>query len=382
MWWTSVQTWVVFVLKDNKLKDVLALDMRTLLCGSGELSLKDNGRPRTSKPFSLDGTGRVRMYGPVLGPALLLRSGASRRQPRGHSRDPPRLLQPRRWTVKPGRGSDAIPELLVPRGVLVAPVMPVAVPTCGEGSSRCPGEERGPGAGEAVPGAPGRSRAACAEADAAACPVTGDSVVCAPPETCEDGTAPAPYGFRSGSWTAAVRFWLQLLCGSCLFLLWFQSSRWTAPAPAHCGSSSWVALARFCSCSFWLQLICTFSFGSSSFAAPVCGCSGFSPAHGRLQLDSSSLRLQLMDGSGSFQLLLVVTPAHLHLQVQLLVGSSWVSSPGQFWLQPIDGSSSFSPPALGWFQLWLQPQPITACACSTAPGFWPGRKSIAVMACI
>ncbi|XP_063193134.1 uncharacterized protein LOC134516649 [Chroicocephalus ridibundus] len=63
---------------------------------------------------------------------------------RGHSRDPPRLLQPRRWTVKPGRGSDAIPELLVPREVLVAPVMPVSVPMCGEGSSRCPGMDGRP----------------------------------------------------------------------------------------------------------------------------------------------------------------------------------------------------------------------------------------------
>ncbi|XP_063192886.1 uncharacterized protein LOC134516529 isoform X2 [Chroicocephalus ridibundus] len=179
-----------------------------------------------------------------------------------------------------------------------------------------------------------------------------------------------------------LQFWLQLVCGSCLFLLWFQSSRWTAPAPAHCGSSSWMALAHSSPSSLWLQLICTFGFGCSSFAAPVCFCSGFSPAHGRLQLDSSSFGLQLMDGSGSFQPLFLVAAAHLHLQVQLLVGSSWVSSPGQFWLQPIDGSSSFSPPALGWFQLWLQPQPITACACSTAPGFWPGCKSITVMACI
>ncbi|XP_063192874.1 uncharacterized protein LOC134516529 isoform X1 [Chroicocephalus ridibundus] len=190
-------------------------------------------------------------------------------------------------------------------------------------------------------------------------------------------SGPAPFGppfvsvcgftpicSRSGSWTAAVRFWLQLICGSCLFLLWFQSSRWTAPAPAPCGSSSWMALAQFCSCSLWLQLICTFSFGSSSFAAPVCFCSGSSPADGRLQpqliaapahgwlwlipaplpcgcssfapsvLAAARLRLlfvsaldsvRLMDGSSSI-------PAHLD-------SSSWMAlahfSPCSLWLQLI-----------------------------------------------
>ncbi|XP_074444744.1 uncharacterized protein LOC141743752 isoform X1 [Larus michahellis] len=401
---------------------------------------------------------------------------------RGCSRDPPRLLQPRRWTVKPGRGSDAIPALLVPREVLVAPVMPVSVPMCREGSPRCPGEERGPRAGEAVPsetdgGAPATPGPMWGEEpwEGAGLPeprptlppawghvtawpapprrpvrtaplqllmasgrffgplfvsgpapfgppfvclwicshlfqvrlLDGCSSILAParlwllfvsalvPVQQMDGSSPSSLRLQlmdgSGSFLLLflvapahlhLQFWLQLICGSCLFLLWFQSSRWTAPAPAHRGSSSWMALARSSPSSLWLQLICTFGFGSSSFAAPVCFCSGFSPAHGRLQLDSSSFGLQLMDGSGSFQPLFLVAAAHLHLQVQLLVGSSWVSSPGQFWLQPIDGSSSFSPPALGWFQFWLQPQPITACACSTAPGFWPGRKSITVMACI
>ncbi|XP_074444754.1 uncharacterized protein LOC141743752 isoform X2 [Larus michahellis] len=345
---------------------------------------------------------------------------------RGCSRDPPRLLQPRRWTVKPGRGSDAIPALLVPREVLVAPVMPVSVPMCREGSPRCPGEERGPRAGEAVPsetdgGAPATpgpmwgeepwEGAGLPEPRPTLPPAWGHVTAWPAPPRRPVRTAPlqllmasvqqmdgsSPSSLRlqlmdgSGSFLLLflvapahlhLQFWLQLICGSCLFLLWFQSSRWTAPAPAHRGSSSWMALARSSPSSLWLQLICTFGFGSSSFAAPVCFCSGFSPAHGRLQLDSSSFGLQLMDGSGSFQPLFLVAAAHLHLQVQLLVGSSWVSSPGQFWLQPIDGSSSFSPPALGWFQFWLQPQPITACACSTAPGFWPGRKSITVMACI
>ncbi|XP_074444899.1 uncharacterized protein LOC141743813 [Larus michahellis] len=117
---------------------------------------------------------------------------------------------------------------------------------------------------------------------------------------------------------------------------------------------------------------------------------------------SSSLRLQPMDGSGSFQLLFLVAPTHFHLQFSSPSQwgerrTVWCSAAGQaqphHFLHPF-----FRGPVSEWLQLSLLllpissslmapaclilPQPITACACSTAPGFWPGRKSITVMACI
>ncbi|GAB0189481.1 hypothetical protein GRJ2_001413400 [Grus japonensis] len=98
---------------------------------------------------------------------------------------------------------------------------------------------------------------------------------------------------------------------------------------------------------FWLQLVC--SFRSSSWMAPG---QFMAPAH---------LQLQPMDGSGWFQLQLVVVPASLQLQVQLLDSSSSVLAPAhlrfpsQAQLICRSGSSSVLAPAHLWFpsQKWM-----------------------------
>ncbi|XP_063192887.1 uncharacterized protein LOC134516529 isoform X3 [Chroicocephalus ridibundus] len=194
---------------------------------------------------------------------------------------------------------------------------------------------------------------------------------------------------------------------------WGHVTAWPAPprrpvrtAPLQLRTASGPAPGR-------LQ----FDFGSSSFVAPVCFCSGSSPADGRLQpqllaapahgwlwLNSapvpcgsssfapsvlaparlrllfvsalvpvqqmdgsspSSLRLQLMDGSGSFQPLFLVAAAHLHLRfwLQLVCGSClfllWIQSGS--WTAPARFQLIWTP-AHGW--LWLISAPVP-CGCSS-----------------
>ncbi|XP_064306658.1 uncharacterized protein LOC135313189 isoform X1 [Phalacrocorax carbo] len=103
-------------------------------------------------------------------------------------------------------------------------------------------------------------------------------------------------------------------------------------------SSSWLFQVSFGSgfsgpAHGWLGLISAPVHCSSSSAAA----SGPAPGCSRSVL-ALVFQVQLMDGSGSSQLLSIVAPAQLQLQVQLL------AAPGQFWLwflvHLMDGSGS------------------------------------------
>jgi len=120
----------------------------------------------------------------------------------------------------------------------------------------------------------------------------------------------APICFRSSSWMAPVQFWLQLICGFCLFLYQFVSA--LVSGPAWLRLSSCMALAHF---SFSLPVV-PVGFRSSSWRAPA-----------RLYLQVicfclHSFQVQLIDGSSLFLLparfRLPLAPVSAHFPLQLV----------------------------------------------------------------
>ncbi|XP_068260295.1 collagen, type I, alpha 1b-like [Nyctibius grandis] len=200
-----------------------------------------------------------------------------------------------------------------------------------------------PGAARGGCGAPGRSRAACAEADAAACPAPawGQPGLHLPGDPAGTALLQPGCGSRSSSWTAPVQFWLQLL---------FVAALLSSPAYG------------------WLQCIC-------SFRLVVSACFVSVPAPGRLQfvtghcLCTRSFWVQLIGGScfltAPARLLLqgwmflppfcsCTAPAWLRLQLIVFAplffrSSSWMATL-QFWLQLVSSSSAASSPADAQFQ--------------------------------
>ncbi|XP_068260301.1 uncharacterized protein [Nyctibius grandis] len=237
-------------------------------------------------------------------------------------------------TVKPGPGSDgragASGGVGGPGGRRPCPVRDTR--TDGGAPAR-------PGAARGGCGAPGRSRAACAEADAAACPAPawGQPGLCPPRDTGGTALLQPSCGSRSSSWTAPVQFWLQLL-----FVVALVSSpaygRLRLVSAPVCGrlqlvcsfrSSSWMAPLQF-----WLQLVSSssaasspadaqFQFGRSSSLSSSSSSSP-APADAQFQFGRSS----------SSWMVPASAPPRVHLQLQLMLSSSLAASPAHGWFQP------------------------------------------------